>query len=84
MLGYNASTKMVKLKLSEATLKQEMQKGKTFLMKIFPTILSYIPHLASKRANGRFTLMEELQEPLVDCQEMVCACPSVWCMSVSV
>ena len=28
MLGYDASTKMVKLKLSEATLKQEMQKGK--------------------------------------------------------
>ena len=30
VLGYDASTKMVKLKLSEATLKQEMQKGETF------------------------------------------------------
>ena len=31
VLGYDASTKIVKLKLSEATLKQEMQKGKNLI-----------------------------------------------------
>ena len=41
------------------------------------TSILFLPHLASEGVNGRFTLMEELQEPLVDCQEMVCVCVCV-------
>lgn len=51
VLGYDASTKMVKLKLSEATLKQEMQKGKNFLMKYF--LLSIICSSFSKQESER-------------------------------
>jgi len=82
VLGYDASTKTVKLKLSEATLKKEMLKGNfSSVMEVghsdFEENLYLFTCTASKEARGRFTLTEEAQEPLAECQELVCVCARV-------
>jgi len=80
VLGYDASTKTVKLKLSEATLKKEMLKGnfhgamEVGLLDCEENLYLFTPCTASKEVKGRFTLTEEAQEPLAECQELVCVC----------
>lgn len=34
----------------------------------------FTPCTASKEVKGRFVLTEEAQEPLAECQELVCVC----------